>query len=133
MIGADKAPLRTLLWVHAVSGVCRDGANEVSCVAAHFVLSLSPNSLLHIQADAFPGVAARLASAIRPGGAWYMSFKLGEGERLVGGRLFVDHAEASLRLALEPLLRAGAHQQLSRSWTSATPRGALGRVCTGTR
>lgn len=44
-----------------------------------------------------------MADALRPGGAWYMSFKLGEGERLSGGRLFVDHTEASLRLALAPL------------------------------
>jgi hypothetical protein len=29
-----------------------------------------------------------------------MSFKLGEGERLAEGRLFVDHTEATLRGAL---------------------------------
>jgi hypothetical protein len=32
-----------------------------------------------------------------------MSFKLGEGERLAEGRLFVDHTEATLRSALSRL------------------------------
>jgi 2-polyprenyl-3-methyl-5-hydroxy-6-metoxy-1,4-benzoquinol methylase len=34
-------------------------------------------SLLHVPAADFPSVAARLAWALRPRGAWYMSFKLG--------------------------------------------------------
>ena len=36
------------------------------------------------------------------GGAWYMSFKLGNGERIKDGRLFNDQNEASLRRALTP-------------------------------
>jgi hypothetical protein len=35
-----------------------------------------------------------------------MSFKLGEGERLAEGRLFVDHTEATLRRAMSGLLLA---------------------------
>jgi hypothetical protein len=42
-----------------------------------------------------------------------MSFKLGEGERLSGGRLFIDHTEASLRLALAPLPLGAAEVWLS--------------------
>ncbi len=53
-------------------------------------------SLLHVPTADFPGVAARLASALRPRGAWYMSFKLGEGEQVVGGRTFADHTEETL-------------------------------------
>jgi hypothetical protein len=34
-------------------------------------------SLLHVPAASFPDVASRLVGALRPGGAWYMSFKLG--------------------------------------------------------
>jgi len=77
-------------------------------------------SLLHVPPTAFPGVASRLADALRPGGVWYMSFKLGEGERLVGGRLFVDHTEESLRRAL-----AGVPVDLAEAWTSKDVR--LGR------
>jgi SAM-dependent methyltransferase len=57
-------------------------------------------SLLHVPPAAFPGVARRLADALRPGGAWYMSFKLGAGERVAGGRIFVDHTAETLRGAL---------------------------------
>lgn len=57
-------------------------------------------SLLHVPQAAFGGVALRLAAALRPNGACYMSFKLGRGERIKEGRLFVDHTEATLRDAL---------------------------------
>ncbi len=60
-------------------------------------------SLLHVPRHGFEAVGRRLADALRPGGAWYMSFKLGTGERRAGGRMFVDHTEASLRAALEAL------------------------------
>jgi SAM-dependent methyltransferase len=58
-------------------------------------------SLLHIPRASFTDVATRLAVALRPGGAWYMSFKLGTEERAAGGRLFVDYDEETLRLSLE--------------------------------
>jgi SAM-dependent methyltransferase len=60
-------------------------------------------SLLHVPAASFTDVASRLVDALRPGGAWYMSFKLGEGERLAEGRLFVDHTDGTLRSALSGL------------------------------
>jgi hypothetical protein len=49
------------------------------------------------------GVATRLALAMRPGGAWYMSFKLGSGERVVEGRVFVDHTAETLHHILAPV------------------------------
>jgi hypothetical protein len=60
-------------------------------------------SLLHVPSASFPDVASRFVGALRPGGAWYMSFKLGTGERRVDWRLFVDHTEATLRSALSGL------------------------------
>jgi hypothetical protein len=57
-------------------------------------------SLLHVPPASFPDVASQLAGALRPGGGWYMSFKLVQGERLAEGRLFVDHTEMTLRSAL---------------------------------
>lgn len=57
-------------------------------------------SLLHVPSSSFAAVASRIVDAMRPGGSWFMSFKLGEGERVAGGRLFVDHNERTLRSAL---------------------------------
>jgi SAM-dependent methyltransferase len=60
-------------------------------------------SLLHVPATVFSDVASRLAAALRPDGAWYMSFKWGMGPRASEGRLFVDHTEETLRNALMPV------------------------------
>jgi 2-polyprenyl-3-methyl-5-hydroxy-6-metoxy-1,4-benzoquinol methylase len=53
-------------------------------------------SLLHVPRTSLTSVATRLAQALQPGGAWYMSFKLGSGERMTEGRLFVDYTAESL-------------------------------------
>lgn len=58
-------------------------------------------SLLHVPLAEFTSVAARITGTLRPGGAWYMSFKLGRGERMTNGRNFTDHTEKTLRAALE--------------------------------
>ncbi len=57
-------------------------------------------SLLHVSTVDFPGVARRLVAALRPGGAWYLSFKYGNGERFSNGRWFTDHTEETLKDAL---------------------------------
>jgi hypothetical protein len=57
-------------------------------------------SLLHVPKTFFTCVATRLAVALRPGAVWYMSFKIGIGERVAGGRLSVDHDEEMLRVSL---------------------------------
>lgn len=74
-------------------------------------------SLLHVPPAAFPGVASRLAYALRAGGVWYMSFKLGTGERVADGRLFVDHSESTLLAVLE-----GAPVEAVETWMSADAR-----------
>jgi 2-polyprenyl-3-methyl-5-hydroxy-6-metoxy-1,4-benzoquinol methylase len=78
-------------------------------------------SLLHVQPASFPTVATRLADALRPGGAWYMSFKLGNGERLAAARLFVDHTEETLRAVL-----AGIPIQIVDVWESTDVRPGRG-------
>lgn len=60
-------------------------------------------SLLHVATVDFLDVAQRLVAALRPGGAWYLSFKYGEGERYSNGRWFTDHTEETLKEALEGL------------------------------
>lgn len=72
-------------------------------------------SLLHVPPASFPAAASRLADTLRPGGAWYMSFKLGDGERVAGGRLFVDHTTATLMHAL-----AGLAVDVVDHWISAS-------------
>jgi 2-polyprenyl-3-methyl-5-hydroxy-6-metoxy-1,4-benzoquinol methylase len=74
-------------------------------------------SLLHVPEASFLTVAARLAEALRPGGAWYMSFKLGNGERAAAERLFVDHTEETLRGVL-----VGISIQIVDVWESTDVR-----------
>jgi SAM-dependent methyltransferase len=74
-------------------------------------------SLLHISRAEFPGVFGRLLNAMRPSGSLYMSFKLGKGERLERGRLFVDYTEEILRETLRKL-----PAEVIEAWTSADLR-----------
>jgi SAM-dependent methyltransferase len=57
-------------------------------------------SLLHVPLAELPGVIGRLASALRPSGVLYASFKVGCGERNLDGRLFTDMEEASFTVLL---------------------------------
>jgi hypothetical protein len=83
-------------------------------------------SLLHTPAADFPGVAARLAAALRIGGAWYMSFKLGHGERVAGGRRFTDRTEDTLRSAL-----AGTGVELVEARVGRVPSRGVGALLLG--
>lgn len=53
-------------------------------------------SLLHVPLRELPGVIGTLASALRPSGVFYASFKMGYGERNQDGRLFTDMDEATI-------------------------------------
>lgn len=74
-------------------------------------------SLLHVRATDLPRVFRRLQAALRPGGALYMSFKLGAGERVAGSRRFTDHTEETLREAL-----TGTGLALAQAWTTTDVR-----------
>lgn len=55
-------------------------------------------SLLHVSESGLPGIMVRLARALKRGGALYVSFKQGRGERvLADGRRFTDLDEPALR------------------------------------
>ncbi|WP_455811519.1 class I SAM-dependent methyltransferase [Pseudomonas graminis] len=54
-------------------------------------------SLLHVPLAELPEVMARLATALKPDGVWYLSFKYGYGEREKDGRVFTDMDEAGLK------------------------------------
>ncbi len=53
-------------------------------------------SLLHVPRADLPDALARLARALKPGGAFFASFKLGDEERHANGRYFNDMTPASL-------------------------------------
>jgi SAM-dependent methyltransferase len=70
-------------------------------------------SLLHVPLAEFPSVGTLLATALRPGGACYMSFKLKTGERIAGDRRFTNHTAESLNAALH-----GTGFRLADVWTT---------------
>lgn len=51
-------------------------------------------SLLHVPRDEINQVFQRFTAALKSGGIWYMSFKLGNEERIAGDRLFNDYNES---------------------------------------
>ena len=75
-------------------------------------------SLLHVPAADFAAISAKLLRAMKPGGVWYLSFKLGQGQHERGGRQFLDHTEASLRSVLAVLPDIG----IIETWVSADRR-----------
>ncbi len=54
-------------------------------------------SLLHLPEAQLPDALARLWTALKPDGTFYLSFKHGAGERQAAGRHFTDATEARLR------------------------------------
>ena len=54
-------------------------------------------SLLHVSQAELPATLAGLWNALKPGGAFYLSFKLGTSERVQDGRHFTDVEEPQLR------------------------------------
>lgn len=56
----------------------------------------SSASLLHVPEAELPEVFERLTRALRTGGVWSLSFKLGTGERHEDGRRFTDLDEERL-------------------------------------
>ena len=57
-------------------------------------------SLLHVAETDLSGVIDRLAAYLIPGGAFYLSFKFGTGERVKDGRRFTDMTEDRLAALL---------------------------------
>ena len=70
--------------------------------------------------DAF----VRITHALRPGGVWYMSFKVGEGEGFRDGRFFNDYTDVLLRQLI------GKHRDLTviDTWQTGDVRSDRGRV-----
>lgn len=53
-------------------------------------------SLLHVPREELPGVTRQFIAALKPGGIWYLSFKLGDSDQIRHDRLFNDQNEETL-------------------------------------
>lgn len=67
-------------------------------------------SLLHVPADELPAAMQQLATALKSGGIWYVSFKYGTGEREKDGRRFTDLDEAGLTTLVAEIADMGITQ-----------------------
>lgn len=54
------------------------------------------SSLLHVPAEELPAIISKYARALKPGGTFYLSFKLGSHNGMRGGRWFTDLDEPAL-------------------------------------
>jgi hypothetical protein len=75
-------------------------------------------SLLNVPRVEMGDVWRRLIRALKPGGAWFMSFKKGRGEAIRKGRFFSDYDEEELRALIEQQEQL----QLRRLWTTGDVR-----------
>lgn len=75
-------------------------------------------SLLHIPSSDMPVALERLADALKPDGICYISFKEGEGERVIGKRLFTYFSEITLKGLVDAIPRLS----LIRTWTTVDLR-----------
>ena len=75
-------------------------------------------SLLHVPQEDFPDIAEKFVTALKSNGVWYMSFKLGSGQRMKDDRQFVDHTSVSLQSVLGALRRIS----LSEIWETSDVR-----------
>ncbi|GAA4015850.1 DUF3427 domain-containing protein [Actimicrobium antarcticum] len=69
-----------------------DEVNEVSCYDGIWACA----SLLHLPIIEIPATLQLLWAALKPGGVFYFSFKIGVGERVQDGRHFTDISEPQL-------------------------------------
>ena len=69
-----------------------DDVSEVACYDGVWACA----SLLHLPESGLPKALGHLWTALKPAGTLYLSFKLGEAERVHNGRHFTDATEARL-------------------------------------
>ena len=95
----ELARLASELIGQAVATRTFDHVEERACYDGVWACA----SLLHLREHEIPGALTRLWAALKPEGVFYLSFKLGEGERTHNGRHFTDATEARLRSWLPQL------------------------------
>ena len=97
-----SAPLARLASEHCGLDVAVRTFSEVSEVSAYDGV-WSCASLLHVPVVDLADALGKLWRSLRPGGYFYLSFKLGDGERAHDGRHFTDANDKTLRAWLAPL------------------------------
>ena len=97
-----SAPLARLASEHCGLDVAVRTFSEVSEISAYDGV-WSCASLLHVPVVDLADALDKLWRSLRPGGCFYLSFKLGDGERVHDGRHFTDANEETLRAWLAPL------------------------------
>jgi len=75
-------------------------------------------SLLHVPEDDLPSTLASLATALKPNGIWYVSFKYGDSQREKDGRSFTDINEERLANLVNPL----PHIEIKDTWITKDNR-----------
>jgi superfamily II DNA or RNA helicase/HKD family nuclease len=93
------AKLATELLGQEVATRTFDQVDEAACYDGVWACA----SLLHLRDHAMPEALQRLWAALKPDGTFYLSFKVGEGERTNGERHFTDATQARLQSWLEEL------------------------------
>ena len=100
-------------------------------------------SLLHLPEPEIPGSIARLWAALKPTGVFYLSFKIGSGERIDRGRYYTDATEERLTKWLAELPDVESHffwttpdsrPERQEVWLNAIVRRGIGagaRLITG--
>jgi len=76
-------------------------------------------SLLHVKESEIEGTINHLALFLKKQGVFYLSFKLGDGERQDGERLFLDMTEVRLRKIIKKLINL----KLKELWITKDVRG----------
>ena len=97
-----SAPLAQLASEHCGLDVAVRSFSDVTEIAAYDGV-WSCASLLHVPVMDLADALEKLWRSLRPGGCFYLSFKLGDGERVHEGRHFTDANDITLRAWLEPL------------------------------
>jgi SAM-dependent methyltransferase len=80
-------------------------------------------SLWHVPRAALGDVLSRVQRALKPGGVFYLCFKLGDGERVVGGRHYTDFTRESLR----KFINENTNMNILRIWETPGPIMGGGR------
>ena len=97
-----SAPLAQLAGEHSGLTVAVRSFADVTEISAYDGV-WSCASLLHVPLVDLADALGKLWRSLRPGGCFYLSFKLGEGERVHDGRHFTDANDTTLRAWLVPL------------------------------
>ena len=124
----DASPaLAALASEHSGMAVAVRTFSEVSEIASYDGIWACA-SLLHLPQADIPAALGGLWRALRSGGSFYLSFKLGSGERRQSGRHFTDVDESCLRswlavlpelASIETWLTEDARPDRSEQWVNA--------------